>query len=106
MGIAFAIAAVVALASLWAAARGAITVCVLDVTAGKTAVRRGAIAPRVLADIADVLERPAVTRATLRIVRDAGYARLEIRGDVSAVQAQRLRNVIGSLPLARLANGR
>src|SRR6185312_2501474 len=72
-----------ALVALWVASRAAITVCVLRVRAGKTVVVRGAVAPRILGDLADVLERPPVPRATVRIVRDAGFARLEIRGAIS-----------------------
>ena len=106
MEIVFVGVAVVAAVSLWIAARAALTVCVLTVSDGKIALRRGAIAPRILADLEDVMERPAVSRATLRIVRDAGYARLEIEGSVTEGQRQRLRNVIGSLPLAKLSNGR
>jgi hypothetical protein len=102
----FAAVIVVALIALWAASRAAITVCVLEVTSGKVSLRRGAIAPRILADLEDVVERPRVAAATLRVVRDAGRARLEIQGDVSEPQKQRLRNVVGALPLAKLANGR
>jgi hypothetical protein len=98
--------AVVAMGALWAAARGAITICVIEVSAGHVEVLRGGVAPRVLADIEDVVTRPRVDRATLRIVRDAGRARLEAQGALSSEQLQRLRNVIGSVPLAALANAR
>jgi len=106
MPILFALAVVIAALALWASARAAITVCVLEVTGGKIEVRRGAIAPRVLADLEDVMERPKVATATLRVVRNAGRARLEIQGTMSEHQKQRLRNVVGALPLTKLANGR
>jgi hypothetical protein len=106
MPIVFAVAVAVAALALWASARAAVTVCLLEVTGGKVDVRRGSIAPRVLADIEDVVARPAVASATLRVVRNAGRARLEIKGNVSENQKQRLRNVVGALPLAKLANGR
>jgi len=106
MPLVFALAVVAAALALWASARAAITVCVLEITDGKIELRRGAIAPRVLADLADVIGRPRVASATLRIVRNAGRARLEVHGAISEEQKQRLRNVVGALPLAKLANGR
>jgi hypothetical protein len=105
MTVVIGLALLMGLLALGVAARGAITVCVLDVTKGRVSVRRGAISPRALSDIRDVTSKPAVERATLRIVRSAGRAELEIRGLVDADQRQRLRNVVGSTPLAKLANG-
>jgi hypothetical protein len=107
MDFAFAlVATAVALAGLWFAARRQITLCVAEVVDGRVHVKRGGLAPGILADLADVLARPAVPRATLRIVRAGGLAELTVSGGVSAAQAQQLRNVIGSVPLARLINGR
>lgn len=97
---------VAALAALWVSARAAVTVCVLKIRAGKVRVVRGRLAPRVLSDIADVVARPAIKRATLRIERERGHARLDLRGSVPSDQQQRLRNVIGSVPLAALASAR
>jgi hypothetical protein len=48
------------------------------------------------------VRRPKVKGATLRILREKGHARLEARGDFSEEQLQRLRNVIGTIPLAQL----
>jgi hypothetical protein len=106
MGITLALVVAGALVALWASARAAVTVCVVDVRAGKARITRGGMAPRIFSDIADVVARPRVERATLRIVRSGGRARLEVSGAVPEVQLQRLRNVIGSLPLAQLATGR
>ena len=97
-------AAIVALAGLWFAARRAVTICVVEVRGGKVQVTHGGIAPRLLADLADVAAKPPIGRATLRIVRASGLARVELRGEVSAPQAQQIRNVVGSVPLAKLAN--
>jgi hypothetical protein len=97
---------IAALAALWVSARAAVTVCLLEITAGKVRVVRGGLAPGVLSDIADVVARPTVERATLRIERDRGHARLDLRGSVPSDQQQRLRNVIGSVPLAALARTR
>ena len=99
-------ATVAALVLLWFAARGAITVCVAEVHDGHIEVTHGGIAPRLLADLGDVVARPKVQRATLRIVRSRGLADVESSGDLSEAQVQRVRNVIGSVPLAKLANAR
>ena len=97
---------VLALGALWATARAAITICVIDVSAGEVVVRRGGIAPRILADIGDVAMRPRIDHARLRIVREEGRAKLEAQGTLSPEQLQRLRNVVGSVPLAKLTNAR
>lgn len=98
------VAIVLLLAAIGWSARRAITVCVIDVRDGKATIARGAIAPRILADIRDVTKRPRLKRATIRIVRDRGRAKVEITGDASDTQRQQLRNVIGSIPLAKLVN--
>ena len=95
-----------ALTALWFAARRAVTVCVARVTDGKLQVLRGAIAPRILADLGDVMRRPRVRSAELRIVRTGGLAKVEMRGDLTPAQEQQVRNVVGSVPLAKLANAR
>jgi hypothetical protein len=100
------LATALALALLWFAARGAITVCVAQVRDGRIEVTHGGIAPRLLADLADVVAHPRVERATLRIVRARGMAEVQATGDLSEAQAQRVRNVIGSVPLAKLVNAR
>ena len=91
---------------LYWSARNAVTICVIEVERGKLRVARGGIAPRVLADVGDVVRRPRVTRATIRIVRERGFARVHPSGDLSDAQVQQLRNVIGSVPLAKLINRR
>src|SRR5512140_1737970 len=96
------VAILVALAALWWRAREAVTICVIEVTRGKAKLARGGIAPRVLADIGDVVRRPRIERATVRVVRNRGHAKLEVRGDIGDAQMQQLRNVIGSVPLAKL----
>lgn len=106
MEIVIALVVVVALLALRESARAAVTVCVVDVRDGKVRVVRGGIAPRVLADIEDVVGRPKIRRATLRIVRSGAHARLEVKGGVDEMQRQRLRNVVGTVPLAKLGNTR
>jgi hypothetical protein len=106
MIIAFAACAAVALAALWWNARAALTIAVLDVENGAIRRVRGGLSPSVLGDLADILAKPPVVRGRVRIVRDAGAARVEIRGEIGPEHAQRLRNVIGNVPLVRLARGR
>jgi hypothetical protein len=48
----------------------------------------------------------AFSRGRVRIVRDAEAARVEIDGEIAPDQAQRLRNVIGNVPLVRLGRRR
>jgi hypothetical protein len=104
--VAMAAATLLAMLLLWFAARGAITVCVAEVRGGKLEVTHGGLAPRVLADVSDVLRRPRVERATLRVVRARGHAEVQVSGDLSEAQLQQLRNVVGSVPLAKLTNVR
>lgn len=106
MELAFIAVVALALVALWMSTRAAITVCVLDITAGEIVVRSGGIAPRVLADLRDVAARPKIARATLRVVRDRGRAALEATGEIPPAQMQQLRNVVGSVPLAKLSSAR
>ena len=91
---------------LWTVARNATTICVLDIKIGKVTARRGAIAPGVLSDIRDVARRPKVRRATVRITRSRGRAVVSLRGTLTPDQQQQIRNVIGTVPLAKLARAR
>ena len=104
--VAMAAATLGALLLLWFAARGAITLCVAEVREGKLEVTHGGLAPRILADLGDVVRRPRVERATLRILRSRGHAEVQASGDLTEAQRQQLRNVIGSVPLAKLSNAR
>jgi hypothetical protein len=104
--VAIAAATLLAMLLLWFSARSAITVCVAEVRDGKLEVTHGGVAPRILADLGDVLRRPRVERATLRIVRSRGHAEVQASGDLTEAQLQQLRNVIGSVPLAKLTNAR
>jgi hypothetical protein len=42
----------------------------------------------------------------VRIARSHGSAALSAKGDLTDAQLQRIRNVIGSVPLAKLVNAR
>jgi hypothetical protein len=93
-----------ALAALYRAARRAITIAELAIEHGAVRVVRGGVAPPVLADLRDVARSPPIGDLHVRIVRSSGRASVEFRGRVSEQQAQRIRNVVGSVPLARLMN--
>ena len=82
------------------------TICVLTVSRGELRVRHGDLAPRILQDLRDITARPKVMRGEIRITRSRGMAEVALRGPFSAAQAQQVRNVVGSVPLARLASAR
>jgi hypothetical protein len=104
--VACAIGVAIGLLLLWTSARAAITIAVLEIQDGKIRVARGGLAPRVLDDLRDVVSRPRIKSATVRVTRAKDHAHIEVRGDVPAVQVQRLRNVIGNVGLAQLVSGR
>lgn len=87
---------------VWTSSRSAITIAVAEVRDGKLEITRGGLSPRVLGDLRDVVARPRITSATLRILRARDRARVEVRGNVSEQQVQRLRNVVGNVPVAQL----
>ena len=71
---------------------------------GNPRVARGHAPPALLGDFADVLR--GVKRAEIRALKSGGRAELRYRGDIDDVVGQRLRNVLGLYPLARLKMGR
>lgn len=63
---------------------------------GNARLVRGRAPQRLFDDLADILARPVVGRATLRAVSEDRRPRLYAEGDLSVEQKQRLRNVIGT----------
>jgi hypothetical protein len=53
-----------------------------------------------------VAARPKIAQVTVRVVRARGHAALEVNGTMPPAQLQQLRNVVGSVPLAKLVNAR
>ena len=94
------------IAVLWVAARRAITVADLQIDDGAVRILRGGVAPPILADLQDIARRPPIRSLRISILRSSGRAEVRLRGAVTPEQAQRIRNVVGSVPLARLANAR
>jgi hypothetical protein len=101
----FIVVAALALGGLYVASRRATMIVDLAVENGKLRVVRGGVAPPILADLRDVVRDPPIAEGHIRVVRASGRADVELRG-VNDRQAQRIRNVIGSVPLARLINAR
>lgn len=101
-----AIGLAIGLTLLWLSARAAITVCVAKVEDGELSITRGGIAPRVVADLKDIARRPRVRSGSIRIERNKGRARVLLSGDFDDAQKQQIRNVVGSMPLAKLTNAR
>jgi hypothetical protein len=94
-----------ALGLLFAASRNATTLCLLEISNGAATVARGSLPSGLLSDVRDVVRRPAVGHASVRIVRRAGRAEVVATGDLSDAQKQQLRNIIGRVPLAKLMSG-
>lgn len=92
------------LVALYFAARRAITICELSIERGVVSVVRGGVAPPILADLRDIAKTPPIAALRIRIFKSSRRAEIQFRGEVSDPQAQRIRNVIGSVPLARLIN--
>jgi hypothetical protein len=100
--IACAIGVATGLLLVWVNARSAITLAVAEIADGKLRVTRGRLSPRVLDDLRDVVSRPMVKQATVRILRAKDRARVEVEGELSEQQLQRLRNIVGNVPVAQL----
>ncbi len=72
----------------------------IRVRGGRLHLERGYAPPALLADFGDVLR--GVERAEIRAVKLNQRAELRCRGDIDDVVTQRLRNVLGMYPIARL----
>ena len=75
---------------------------VLRVEKGKARVVRGRVPPTLLQDLLDVVKLGPAENARMSIVLRSGRAAVEARGDWSEGQIQKLRNVVGLWPLAKL----
>jgi hypothetical protein len=77
----------------------------VKVRGGAAVFSRGRMPQGLLDEIVDIVQTPAVERAELRAVRRGGQPELVARGDLSAAQLQRLRNVLGRYSVQRIAAG-
>ena len=96
--------AVFGAAAVYFASKRAISIAELAVDRGVVRVVRGGVAPPILADLRDIAKRPPIDELRVHILRSSGRAEVQLVGSVSPGQAQQIRNVIGSVPLARLIN--
>lgn len=92
--------------AIYRQAKRDITIAELTIAAGTLRVVRGGLAPTIVADLEDVIAKPPVGSGRILIVRDEGRASVTVEGSLSPNQAQQVRNVVGSVPLARLMNAR
>ena len=106
MAVLIACAAGVAIGLLlvWANARAAITIALMEIKDGEIHLTRGALSPRVLDDLRDVASRPRIKSASVRIVRAKDRARVQAHGSVSDHQLQRIRNIVGNVSLSQLVS--
>src|SRR3569832_831821 len=77
----------------------------LEVREGKARFIRGRMPQSLLTDLEDIVRAPPIERAELRAVLRSGQAYLETKGEISADQRQRLRNVLGTYSLQRFRVG-
>lgn len=105
LGIAFVVVVVVAFVALAYAARRALTLCEMRAEGGNLVVVRGGLAPSVLGDLRDVVRRDRLHGVRIRVVRNQGRAHVETSGHVDPGTLQRLRNVVGTVPYAKLVAG-
>jgi len=90
----------VALVLLWAS-RGSEIFCV-SVRNGRVLVVRGRAPAQLVVQIREVVQRPPVRSATIRAIKAEMGARLVVSGDIDEGRAQRLRNLFGLYPAAKL----
>jgi hypothetical protein len=72
---------------------------------GKANFVRGRMPQSLLIDLEDIVRSPPIERAEVWAVRRSGRAQLETKGEISAEQCQRLRNVVGTYSLQRIRAG-
>ena len=72
----------------------------ISIRGGKVAVVSGYVPGALLDDFAGAVRH--VTRGEIRAHKSGGYVNLSFSGDVDDVAAQRLRNILGLYPSARL----
>jgi hypothetical protein len=96
----------VAVAAVWVGLSRANELFVVEVSEGRARGVRGRIPPRLLADLDDVVRRPAVARGELRVVSDGGRPYLARATGLAPEQVQRARNVIGLWTVSQIRTAR
>jgi hypothetical protein len=95
---------IAAIVALYISARRAITIAELVFDKGTVVVARGGVAPPILGDLRDIARTMPRERVRVRVLRERGRADVRFLDRVPDPDAQRIRNVVGSVPLARLVN--
>lgn len=96
--------AVVVVVGLLVMVRNANRLFFLRVKDGVVVAAKGQIPPALLQQVQDVVESRPVTAADLRVERSGGQPIWRVSGDVTEVERQRLRNVLGMWPIAKIRN--
>jgi hypothetical protein len=77
----------------------------LRVSDSRVKLVRGRLPQALLSEIQDIVSRPPVTRARIRVVLDAGQARVIASGELEEGQVQQLRNVVGRFQVSQIRQG-
>jgi hypothetical protein len=72
------------------------------VAGGRIVRLRGRAPKRLVRDFNDVLGQRPVSSATLRVCAEGDRAVLQAKGDLNDGEMQRLRNVLGTFPVAKI----
>jgi hypothetical protein len=78
----------------------------LVVENGRVVRTNGRIPPRLLADVADVVERTGLARARIRCVVRFGKPALTFEGEIGDGTGQMLRNVVGQFDASEIRGGK
>jgi hypothetical protein len=99
------IAVAITASFIWSLRRATELFCV-EVKDGAARHVRGRMPAALLSDIGDVVKRPKVRRAMLRVVTESGRPRLLATGELHSDQVQQLRNVVGRFDIVQIRSGR
>lgn len=88
----------------WGLKRAA-TLFTLKVRKGRIVRSSGTIPPRLMADIADIVERAGVVQAKIKGLVKDGKPVLSFNGEMSPSVEQQMRNVVGQFSTAQIRQG-
>ncbi len=74
----------------------------LSIRKGQVLAVRGRIPPVLLNEIREIVRISKVESGTIRVVKDGGDARLVCSDEIDESTKQRIRNVLGQFPIAKL----
>jgi len=90
----------------WWGVQRATTLFTLIVRGGRISKSHGRVPPRMLSEIADIIERAHVVHGKIRgVVRD-GQPVLLFEGEMSPGTQQQMRNVVGQFSTSEIRSGR